>query len=75
MLQCKHDLQHRAQQLQGILQKLGPRVNSFSAALVSSLQSAFQHCPAGRSQNFNSKHTISDITAVERETNAECLVW
>lgn len=75
MPQCKHDLKRRAQQQQGTLQKLGARVNSFSVILVSSLLSTFYLCPAGRSQNVNSEHTVSDITTVGKETNAEWLAY
>lgn len=46
MLQCKYDLDHRAQQQQEILQKLGTRVNSFSATLVSSIFKCFLPFPS-----------------------------
>jgi len=53
--QCKHDLEHRAQQQQGILQKMGAQVNSFFATLVFSILSTFYISPAGRNQSVNSE--------------------
>lgn len=70
MLQRGYDLDHRAQQQQGILQKLGTRVNSFSAILVSSILSAFYLSPAQRSQNINSERSLR-YHNVRKETNAE----
>lgn len=60
-----------AQQQQGLLQKLGARVNSFSATLVSSILSLFYLSPTGRNQSVNSEQTDWDITTVGKETNAK----